>query len=245
MTKRTLRYTVIAMMVTLMAVPCALAAWSLAWSLGAAAEHSVWPLTVDGIEAFMRQWGALSAVASIALMVLHSFVPLPAEAIAIANGMLFGAAWGVAVTWIGAMMGASCAFATARYLGRPLGNRLVSKRYWQEIANWRGDPSTLLLVRLIPIISFNLVNFAAGLTGIGWPTFLWTTGLGILPITVASVVMGNLLLLVPWPFWVAGALGLIVIWYTIHAIARRRCPAHSLSHCGAAVLLRSRRRAGE
>jgi uncharacterized membrane protein YdjX (TVP38/TMEM64 family) len=31
-------------------------------------------------------------------MILHSFVPFPAELIAIANGMLFGPVWGTLVT---------------------------------------------------------------------------------------------------------------------------------------------------
>ena len=55
-------------------------------------------------------------------MILHSFVPFPAEQIAIANGMLF-AVWGTLVTWIGAMMGAALAFALARRYGKPLVDR--------------------------------------------------------------------------------------------------------------------------
>jgi hypothetical protein len=48
-------------------------------------------------------------------MVAHSFVPLPAEIIAIANGMVFGAVVGSIITWTGAMLGAICAFALARW----------------------------------------------------------------------------------------------------------------------------------
>ncbi len=51
----------------------------------------------------------------------------------------------------------------------------------------------LLILRLIPIIAFNLINYAVGLARISWWTFTWTTGLGILPMTllmeaIASVV---------------------------------------------------------
>jgi membrane protein DedA with SNARE-associated domain len=36
-----------------------------------------------------------------------------------------------------------------------------------------------------------LINYGAGLTKISWWTFTWTTGVGILPITIIMVTMGN------------------------------------------------------
>ena len=39
-------------------------------------------------------------------MVLHSFIPFPAEFLAIANGMVFGPVLGTVITWSGAMAGA-------------------------------------------------------------------------------------------------------------------------------------------
>jgi uncharacterized membrane protein YdjX (TVP38/TMEM64 family) len=155
-------------------------------------------------------------------MVLHSFLPLPAELIAIANGMLFGSAAGVGITWIGAMIGAGCAFAIARHCGRPLVHRVVAERHWQAITSWQVSPSTLVFVRLIPVISFNLVNYAAGLAGVGWLTFLWTTGLGILPITVVSVVLGDRLLGLTWPLWLAVGVGIAGIWWIFHRVGKRR-----------------------
>ena len=48
----------------------------------------------------------LSRQQSCLLMVLHSFVPFPAEFVAMANGMLYGPIWGTVITWSGAMLGA-------------------------------------------------------------------------------------------------------------------------------------------
>jgi len=178
-------------------------------------------LTTQDVESFAQAWGAWSAVASILLMVLHSFVPLPAEVIAIANGMLFGPILGIAITWAGAMMGAALSFAFARGIGRPLAKRLVSERRWRTIETWNARPSTLLLVRLIPVISFNLVNYATGVTGIGWWTFLWTTGLGILPITAASVIFGDRMMSITWPLWLLIAAGVVVLWLVWRFVAQR------------------------
>jgi uncharacterized membrane protein YdjX (TVP38/TMEM64 family) len=178
-------------------------------------------LTTADVESFAEAWGAWSAAASILLMVLHSFMPLPAEVIAIANGMLFGPVLGIAITWAGAMLGAALSFAFARGIGRPLARRLVSERRWRALESWNAHPSTLLLVRLVPVISFNLVNYAAGVTGIGWWTFLWTTGLGILPITAVSVVFGDIMTSIAWPVWLLIAAGIMVLWLAWRAIASR------------------------
>ncbi len=70
-------------------------AFALEWPIG---------LSVNAIEEAIRSWGAWGALASIGLMILHSFVPYPAEVIAIANGMAYGTIWGTDVTWTGAML---------------------------------------------------------------------------------------------------------------------------------------------
>src|SRR5690348_11077863 len=46
-------------------------------------------MSAADVEAMVKGWAPWTWLASIALMVLHSFVPLPAEIIALANGMLF------------------------------------------------------------------------------------------------------------------------------------------------------------
>ena len=66
--------------------------------------------TVAGIENWVRSLGSWGVVGSIALMVAHSFLPFPAELIAVANGMVYGPVWGSVITWVGAMLGAISAF---------------------------------------------------------------------------------------------------------------------------------------
>ena len=51
-------------------------------------------MSLEHVEALIRSWGMWSAAGSIVIMILHSFVPLPAEIIAMANGMVFGGFWG-------------------------------------------------------------------------------------------------------------------------------------------------------
>ncbi len=149
--------------------------------------------TAAGIKAEIQSWGNWAVAASIGLMVAHSLVPFPAELVTFANGMLFGPVWGVAITWTGAMLGAALAFALARWFGRPFVDALMNERHRDAMDRWakRQGIGVLLLSRLMPLISFNVINYAAGLTPIPWWTFLWTTGLGILPITTLLVVTGD------------------------------------------------------
>jgi uncharacterized membrane protein YdjX (TVP38/TMEM64 family) len=110
------------------------------------------------------------------------------------------------------MLGAVLSFALARALGRPFVRLVVSDARWAEIERVSLRPGTLLLVRLVPLISFNLVNYAAGLMGVRWWPFLWTTALGILPLTVAMVLAGTEILQAPLWAWLAAALALAALW---------------------------------
>lgn len=182
---------------------------------GHSLDLRIMSLTVEDVKSYAEAWAPWSAVASIGLMVLHSFLPLPAEIIAVANGMMFGLVGGVLVTWVGAMLGATLSFAMARSLGRPTLRWLVSERRWRAIDGWEFRATTLLVARFIPVISFNLVNYGAGLARVGWWPFLWTTAVGILPLTVASVLLGDAMLRVNWA--IAGTIiaGAAIVWLVL------------------------------
>jgi uncharacterized membrane protein YdjX (TVP38/TMEM64 family) len=169
-------------------------------------------LSIEDVENLVAGWGAWGVAGSLLLMVLHSFVPVPAEVIAVANGMCFGLVGGLAVTWSGAMLGAVSAFAIARGLGRPLVRRIVSEPRRARIDGYARSAGTLLILRLIPVVSFNLVNYAAGLAGTGWWTFLWTTALGIVPMTILTAVLGSRIFEISWSLWGAIAVAVIVLW---------------------------------
>jgi uncharacterized membrane protein YdjX (TVP38/TMEM64 family) len=174
--------------------------------------------TVEGTVALIRSWGTWGVIGSIGLMVVHSFLPFPAEIIACANGMIYGPVWGTVITWIGAMLGASTAFGLVRLLGRPFVQRVLSSRHQQQLALWSQEHGgmALLIGRLIPVIAFNLINYAAALTEISWWTFLWATGIGILPLTVLLNVLGDQMLTMPlWIWLMLGAIAALT-WLIVH-----------------------------
>ncbi|MDD5325992.1 MAG: VTT domain-containing protein, partial [Polaromonas sp.] len=72
------------------------------------------------------------------------------------------------------------------------------QRRLSEWSSTRGG-AALLIGRLIPVIAFNLLNYSAALTNISWWTFIWATGLGILPLTILLNVFGASIL--TWTTW--------------------------------------------
>ena len=184
-----------------------------------------WPhVSLPDIEQLIRSSGHWGVGASIGLMVLHSFVPFPAELVAIANGMIYGPIWGTVITWVGAMLGAFLAFGLSRRVGRPFVLRMLRKKNVQTLDDWlaRYGTGALLFSRFIPVIAFNMINYAAGLTKISLCTFAWTTGLGILPLTTLMVVMGSQIETLPWPVWLLLLGAGLALWLATQLYCRLR-----------------------
>jgi uncharacterized membrane protein YdjX (TVP38/TMEM64 family) len=187
----------------------------------------LWPhLSMESIQGLVRSAGPWAVAVSIGLMILHSFVPFPSEFITVTNGLVFGFAKGVVVTWVGAMAGAVMAFGLARYLGRPFVMRRLSEEQERRLEKWvdRLGTDTLLVGRFVPAISFNLMNYAAGLAPVSWWSFLWTTGLGILPLTILMVWAGERIDKIPlwvWALLACSALLLVGIVHTARRVKRK------------------------
>jgi uncharacterized membrane protein YdjX (TVP38/TMEM64 family) len=180
----------------------------------------LWPhLSPETIQELVESAGPWAVAVSIGLMILHSFVPFPSEFITLTNGLVFGFAKGVVVTWVGAMAGAVMAFGLARSLGRPFVMRRLSKEREDRLEEWvaRIGADTLLVGRFIPAISFNLMNYAAGLAPVSWWTFIWTTGVGILPLTILMVWAGGSLDNIPLWAWVLLALAALLMVVIVHS----------------------------
>ena len=185
-------------------------------------------LSIDEFVETIRSWGMWGVLVSIGLMVAHSFVPFPAELLACANGIIYGFLWGTVITWIGAMLGAAIAFGLARKLGRPFVAGVVSKRDWSTLDDWAAEKGwqVLLIGRLIPVIAFNLINYAAGLTRISWWQFLWTTGVGILPMTALMVALGDNIDSLGWESWLLLLAGSLILFLVLrHKLQRKQSPA--------------------
>jgi len=195
-----------------------------AYALVAEMPAAYFELSADEIATAVRSWGMWGVAAIIGLMIVHSFVPFPAEFVALAAGMVYGPVLGTLYIWIGAMLGAWVAFGIARKLGRPFVERWLKPAQMARIDGWasRQGAGALLAGRLIPVIAFNLINYAAGLTNMSWFTFTWVTGLGILPPTALMVILGDRMKEFSLWHWIALVAAAGVVWLLMRLVQRAR-----------------------
>lgn len=148
------------------------------------------------IRKFVESYGAYAALVSFALMILQSIAaPLPAFLITFANANLFGWWKGAILSWSSAMVGAIICFYIARILGRDVVEKLTSKTGLKQVDAFfeKHGRLSILIARLMPFISFDIVSYAAGLTPISLKSFIWATGLGQLPATIIYSYVGGML----------------------------------------------------
>ncbi|CAI9776296.1 unnamed protein product [Fraxinus pennsylvanica] len=145
------------------------------------------------IEQDLGPWGPLVlAVAYIPLTVLA----VPASVLTLGGGYLFGLPVGFVADSIGATIGAGAAFLLGRTIGR---SYVISKlRDYPQfravaIAIRRSGFKIVLLLRLVPLLPFNMLNYLLSVTPVSIGHYMLASWLGMMPITFALVYVGTTL----------------------------------------------------
>ena len=190
--------------------------------LAVSAALYVW-LPLERIREALMSLGALAPVVYVAMFAVLPAFFFPVAVLALAGGLVFGLWLGALYTFIGAVINCSVMFWMARYIGRQQIEDLITKRL---DAKWRGRLSKLegregfvllIVLRLIPAVPYNLINYAFGLTGMGYGTYILASALGIIPGTFAFINIGDKAMDVSSPgFWIAiGLLMLLLVVTTL------------------------------
>ncbi|MDP6607995.1 MAG: TVP38/TMEM64 family protein [Vicinamibacterales bacterium] len=142
---------------------------------------------VDGLGV----WGPVVFVAGYAAATV-AFVP--GSLLTLAAGAVFGLARGTALVLLGATTGAAAAFLVSRYLARSaIEGRVSGHPRFAAIDRAVGAEGfkIVLLLRLSPIFPFNLLNYALGLTRVGFRDYLLAS-VGMLPGSLLYTYYGKL-----------------------------------------------------
>jgi len=143
----------------------------------------------------MREWieslGTWGPVAFISLYIVAVVLALPGSALTIAAGALFGSVLGITVVSIGSTIGSSLSFLIARYFARDAVAQWLSKndrfRKLDQLTQKHGA-IIVALTRLVPFLTFNLLNYGFGLTRVPFWTYVFWSWLCMLPGTALYVV---------------------------------------------------------
>ena len=189
---------------------------------GALAALSIWAgsvVTPQQLQAVIHRCGSWAAIAYMGLFTLLPAFFFPVAVLALAGGLLFGLWWGSVYTFIGAILNCTLMFLLARYVGREKVEMLIQRKLspaWQQRLrdlNSGGGFALLVILRLIPAVPYNLINYAFGLTAMSYRTYIIGSAIGIIPGTLAFINIGDKALDVTSPdFWIAiGLLGLLLV----------------------------------
>jgi uncharacterized membrane protein YdjX (TVP38/TMEM64 family) len=163
-------------------------------------------LSVDRVREWGDGYGAAGPLVFIVISSLLTVVMFPGPILAGACGLLFGTAVGTPTAIVSATLGATLACVLARGVARePVielgGSRVTSVRDWVSRRGFTG----VLLLRLMPGVPYNFVNYGVGLTHVPVGVFALATAIGTAPRTFAYVALG-------------GQLGSIGSWQMIAAL---------------------------
>ena len=193
---------------------------ALTWKL------STW-LTPQQLQQALQQTGGWAPVLYIGLFVLLPAFFFPVAVLALAGGLLFGLWWGSVYTFIGAVLNCALMFLLARYVGRSQVQRLVEQKLspqWQrrlQMADGKEGFLLLIILRLIPAVPYNLINYTFGLTGISFSSYLLASAIGIIPGTFAFINIGDKTLEAGSPsFWIA--MGLLVLLLVVTGLLGKK-----------------------
>ena len=132
----------------------------------------------------------------------------------LAAGAAYGPFWGAVYVLIGAEVGAIISFLIGRALGRDVLSRwLKSDITFCEQCSDHHLIGLMIVARLVPVFSFDIVSYGAGLTKMSLKAFALATFVGMAPPTFALTYLGSAVMTVQWPLMLTG--GLLVVAFLL------------------------------
>jgi uncharacterized membrane protein YdjX (TVP38/TMEM64 family) len=168
-----------------------------ALAAGTASGRHIVAATLDGDSRELRRLlldlGAVGVLALVAVILSHAIVPFPSELVTAAAAFVYGFWVAVPMLLVLWLASALLAYWLAERFGRPLARRLVGAGRLERAERFvsRGGAAPILSLRLIPLIPFNAICYAAGITRVPLWRYSWTTVVGIAPLTILVAYLGS------------------------------------------------------
>ena len=143
---------------------------------------------------WVGQMGAFGIFIFIAVYAAATVLMAPGSILTIGAGFAFGLWKGFLAVSGGATLGASLAFLVARFIARGKVEAIAKRNdKFRKIDNAIGQQGAKLvfLLRLSPVIPFNLSNYFYGLTGVRFWSYVLASWIGMMPGTFLYVYIGT------------------------------------------------------
>ncbi len=149
----------------------------------------------ENIQMLLQSYGVFAPLFYMFLMAMAVIIsPIPSLPLDIAAGAFFGTVMGTVYSVLGALSGSVVSFMIARFLGREF-----IQKYLGGHINFCTSCSDnvltkiVLISRLLPVVSFDIVSYGAGLTKMSLRKFALATFIGMIPLTFLYNYSGSVL----------------------------------------------------
>jgi uncharacterized membrane protein YdjX (TVP38/TMEM64 family) len=152
------------------------------------------PLSAD-LFGWLRDAGALGVLVYAVVFAAAAICLVPGSILTVGAGVAYGLVWGTVIAAGSSAIAATAAFLVARTIARRRVARWVAgdARFAAlDAAIGEHGLRLVILVRLSPLIPFNVLNYALGLTRVRLRDYALGSFLGMLPVTVLYVYVGSL-----------------------------------------------------
>ena len=153
-----------------------------------------WRDTLASFLEWVQGIGPWGAVLFAAAYVPAAVLLVPGSLLTLGAGFVFGVAKGTVIVSLGSTAGAAAAFLVGRSIARGwVARQLAGRSKMAAIARAVETEGfkIVLLTRLSPVLPFNLLNYAFGVTAVPFRKYILASWIGMLPGTIMYVYLGS------------------------------------------------------
>jgi uncharacterized membrane protein YdjX (TVP38/TMEM64 family) len=151
-------------------------------------------VSVTSIKDFVEGMGVFGPIVFILIYVLTSMIMFPASLLSTASGLIWGKYLGTFYTVIAASIASIIPFYIARFMGRGFTEKLFRKYRVMDVCDrFAGKQGflTVLVMRLLPFLPWNMVNYGSGLCSIRFRDYILATVIGTIPASFTYNLIGS------------------------------------------------------
>lgn len=150
----------------------------------------------EALQEFLNHYAGSAAAIFLALQAVQVVIPiLPGGVSCLAGVLIFGPWLGFVLNYVGIAMGSFVAFAMARNWGKPLLNKIFSRKLHEKYERWthesRRFDRLFAIAIFLPGLPDDFLCFLAGTTGMSWKKFALIT-LTCRPLMIFAYSLGAL-----------------------------------------------------
>ena len=198
----------------------------------------------EAFQSWIEGLGAWGYVIFAAAYIVGTVLLVPVSAFTIIAGLAFGLGIGFPLVIVSATIGATLAFLVSRYLLSKKVSSFVAKRpkfKAVSAAVSEGGWKVVALLRLSPVLPFNLQNYFYGITELKFWHYVPATFFGIMPGSLLYVYLGSAGKAasgegggpLQWTFFGVGLIATLVVVVVVTRQAKKKLKQHGVNDAGA------------